>query len=478
MADVDVIVIGGGLAGLAATAVLAERGMRVVVIEARPRPGGRAGSFVDASTGELIDNCQHVSMGCCRQFDAWCRLVGIDHLFENQPELYFIGRDGFVNRFTAAHLPAPLHLMPSLARLSYLTGRDKRAVSRALLRLVRLSSAAARGRPFLDWIREQRQSDAAIDRFWSVVLVSALSESLDRIDLFHARKVFVDGFLGRRNGWTVRIPIVPLDRLYGLELRTWLKDRHVELQLNTRVAQVQAPNGQAGGVALRDGRILTARRVITAVAHHTFEQIIPPTLRTRLPVDAATTLGHAPISGVHLWFDRTVTQLPHAVFVERLSQWMFNRTRLMSAAAATSDTTEGAQHLQVVISASRDLSGFSQDEVVRCVLDDLADVWPQVRDATLRHSRVVTEHRAVFSAAPGIDSVRPPQRTSVANLYLAGDWTRTGWPSTMEGAVRSGYLAARCLLEDAGDALPVAIEPELQPGRLVRLLSRFSSLMR
>jgi len=454
------VIVGGGLAGLAAAAALADRGVPVTLIESRPRLGGRASSFVDHATGERIDNCQHVVLGCCTNFRHFCETVGLDDLFRDEPVLYFIARDGAVNRLAAGRLPAPLHLFPAFRRLSYLAREDVRALSRGVRALARTDPAAWSGRSFADWLREHDQTPACINRFWNVVLVSALSESTDRIGVAHARKVFVDAFLANARGWRMSLPVVPLDDLYGQRLRGWLERRGADVRLQQGADCVIVDEGRARGVRLRGGEILNAHHVVAAVPHHLALSLLPEALRDHPELRRVAELQSAPITSVHLWFDRPITSLPHAVLVDRLSQWMFNRSAIRgetpsaeakpSEAASASPAESGSYYYQVIVSASHALQGRPQDEVLADVARELQEVWPAARTAKLRHARVVTEHRAVFSPAPGSDDCRPAQQSPVANLQLAGDWTRTGWPATMEGAVRSGYLAAQNILAQLG----------------------------
>ena len=237
-----VLIIGAGLAGLAAASALAPRGFRVTLLEARPRTGGRASSFTDAATGQLIDACQHVSMGCCTNLAHFCRTVGIDHLLRPLPSLFFLTPDRRVSPFFADPLPTPLHLMRSFLRAHYLSLSEKARIAWGLLCLRRERADA--DPPFLDWLRRHGQTPRTIDRFWGVVLVSALNEEPARVGLRYARKVFVDGFLGHRRGFEVSVPTVPLGQLYGSELQTWL-DRHgVELRLGQGVRQMSLTDGR------------------------------------------------------------------------------------------------------------------------------------------------------------------------------------------------------------------------------------------
>jgi squalene-associated FAD-dependent desaturase len=299
------------------------------------------------------------------------------------------------------------------------------------------------------------------------MLVSALSETLDRIAVPAARKVFVDAFLANREGWRVEIPTVPLDELYGSHLTEWLTRRGVTIRLQSGAGRLLIDEDTASAVELRNGERLSADDFIIAVPHHSVLALLPESLQAHPQLSGIAELESAPISSVHLWFDRPITSLPHAVFVGRLSQWMFNRTVLQSSHA---DLTEkGLFYYQTVISASRTLAEKSQQQTIDEVVGDLAAVWPTTVEAKLVHSRLVTEHKAVFSAKPGADKLRPVGQSPIANLQLAGDWTRTGWPATMEGAVRSGYLAAEDVLARRGQ-MEKLMQPDLPAGLLSKLL--------
>ncbi|HVV99802.1 MAG TPA: hydroxysqualene dehydroxylase HpnE [Planctomycetaceae bacterium] len=457
------VVVGGGLAGLAAAAALAPRGYRVTLLESRPRLGGRASSFVDQATGELIDNCQHVSLGCCTNFHHFCQAVGIDDALRPAPEMFFIGPDGRTNRLAASPLPVPMHLAPGFARLSYLTWGDKWRLAWGLRALARERPRDDDPRSFADWLAAHRQPPRVIERVWHVVLVSALSESLDRISVGHARKVFVDAFLASRQGWDMRVPAVPLDELYAGRVQNWMQSHGVQIRLQSGVTQVQVADGRAAGVVLRTGEELPAGHVVLAVPFHRVTDLLPESLAATAPFADAGKLQAAPISSVHLWFDREITPLPHAVLIERLSQWMFNRGETQAPGG------ERARYYQIVISASRNLAELSQAEVIEQVRSELAEIWPAARDARLLHGRMVTEHKAVFSVQPDTERWRPAQETPVPGLHLAGDWTRTGWPATMEGAVRSGYLAAESVLRQTGVA-ETLLQPDLPVARAARWL--------
>lgn len=441
-----VAVIGGGLAGLACAAALAPRGFRVTVLESRWRLGGRAGSFSDPDTGQLVDACQHVSMGCCTNLSHFLDGVGAGHLLAPQPRLHFVTADRRRSVFKADPWPAPLHLGRALLGAHYLTPAEKLRVAWGMLALGRENPDA--DPPLLDWLLAHRQTARTIERFWGVVLVSALNDTVDRLGLKYARKVFVDGFLRHRDGFVVHVPTVPLGRLYGDELRGWFERHGVEVRENAAVRRVVVGERGVSHLELRDGSTFDADWYVLAVPFDRVADLLPPERVEREPYFGnVRNLTPSPISSVHVWFDRPITPLPHAVLVGCLGHWVFNR----------GEVSPGEFYVQVVISAVRSLREWGNDEIRRRVVEELGRLFPEAGRARVLRARVVTEHAATFSAVPGVDRWRPPQASPVANLAVAGDWTATGWPATMEGAVRSGYLAAEAILTRSG-----------RPERLVR----------
>jgi len=465
MTTPHVVIVGGGLAGIAAAVGLARHSFRVTLLESRPRLGGRATSIVDRETGELIDNCQHVNMGCCVNFQRLCEWTGTSEHLVTEDELIFIASYGKQNRLRNGFLPAPAHLSTGFLRLSYLSFQEKRSLARAMLALLR-SRPPESGR-FIDFLRQHRQSRKLIDRFWNSVLVSALSEDLERISYLYARKVFVEGFLANRSGWKVQLLDLPLGQFYDEAIRNWLAEHGVTVRIQSGLQSLeQTEDRLIRSARLRDESILEADEFVLAVAFDRVPSLLPAVVAESETGRRVSEIEAASISSVHVWFDREITTLRHAVLLDRLSQWMFNRSRILGAR----ETDRFAY--QIVISNSRDLE-MSQDELIDRVRDELAEIFPASKEAQLLHARVITEHRAVFSVVPGVDELRPPQQTLISNLQLAGDWTQTGWPATMVGAVRSGFLAAENLLKKyRPNQSSQLLAPELKTSPIVRMLSK------
>ncbi|HEY2895162.1 MAG TPA: hydroxysqualene dehydroxylase HpnE [Pirellulales bacterium] len=455
-----VAVVGGGLAGLAAAVALSSAGFAVELFEARRQLGGRAASFRDPASSELVDQCQHVTMGCCTNFADFCRRTQTGELFSRHRVLNFVGPDERMYRFRGARwLPAPLHLGPAFWGLRYLTLAERLSIARAMWKLARSRIAADDCSTIDEWLRAHGQSDRTISLFWSVVLTSALGEEPERSSVAAARKVMVDGFLASRGAYVLQVPRVPLGTLYD-QIAAWCQHHRIQLRQQMPVRQIDQSEKLA--VEFMDGRRQAFDAVVVAVPWNKVRDLLTPSLATKLPWIAGLDCFEAsPITGVHLWFDRPITTVAHAALVGRLGQWIFERSN------PEAGTTE--HYYQVVISASRNLAQRSKEEIAEEICRELAAIWPAAAEARLLRVRVVTEQAAVFSPRPGLERLRPQQETDVPGLAIAGDWTATGWPATMESAVRSGYLAAEAICRAAGR--PQAfLQPDLPRSGLVRLL--------
>jgi zeta-carotene desaturase len=429
----EVIVIGGGLAGLATAAALGSSGYHVRLFESRPFLGGRATSYeLNTESGtETIDNCQHILLRCCHNLLNFYNRLGVLEDVRFYREFFFIEPGGKRSAFRAGMLPAPAHFTGSFLSLTFLNLTEKIAVARAFhaIRSEYGKRADLEHISMQQWLEEKRQPARAIERFWRQVLVSAINEELPRMAASHGLQVFQLGFLQSSNAYEMGVPAVPLGQLYGSE--AWKKIGQVEIHSRSPVDQVRIENGRVLSIRA-GGDDLHADAYISALPFERAGAMLP-----ELNLDLSS-FEHSPITGIHLWFDRPITDLPHATLLDRTIQWMFNKS-------------EG-RYIQLVVSASRSLTPMPRAEIIELAVTELAEFFPAVREAKLEKAHVVKEVRATFSALPNLESYRPLGRTAIPNLFLAGDWTRSGWPATMEGAVRSGYLAAEAVSEFCGDA--------------------------
>ena len=470
MSSKSVIVIGAGLAGLSSGVALAEAGFRVTLLEQRPFLGGRASSY-SLPDGQEIDNCQHVTLGCCTNLDDFYQRVGALEKIARYSRLVFVDRAGHRAVMEASVLPPPFHLAPSLAFYPSLSWAEKRSIGEAMLSIARRggrnNDGDAARRSMLDWLRAHGQSEPAISSFWSVVLVSALNEELARIEARYGLDVFWKAFLSARSGYIVGIPRVPLSELYE-GCRAAIERRGGEVFCRAAVRVLNEESGRISGVAMDGGRQFSADFYVLAVPHEAALKLLPePIVASEPEFRQIRNLQLSPITSVHFWFDRDVMEEPFITLLDRTTQWIFNKSRLSEGFA-------GGRYLQSVISASYELVQRSRQEIIDLCLGELQQVLPEAGKAQLVKATVVKETSATFSPQPGSDGWRPKQSTPLRNLFLAGDWTATGWPATMEGAVRSGYLAAEAILADCGEPKRV-LKPDLEAEGLARYWVRNSA---
>jgi len=444
-------VIGGGAAGLAAAWTLVQAGCGVRLFEAKQYLGGRLGSFLDAPTGREIDRCQHLALGCCTELLRFFDRLGLRRHWRRQREIHFAASGGRAWRLRAFPLlPPPLHLLPSFLRLAFLSRADRFAILRAMVRLPRTSEDGTIGA----WLARHGQSPAAVRMFWEPLLLSALSDSLDQASLAVARKVVVEGLMRSRHGYELHLPRLSLRQLWDGEVAGRLQAAGVVISRGM-AADALTPTSSGWLLRLSDGTTERCDAVVCAVPYHEcarlFERSGPP-----LDSEPAARLTFSPqpgeIIGVHLWLDRPGFFLPNAALLNTLSQWVFR-----PAGEETASTKRGAErtavcgqewYCQVVISAAHAMSLPASTDLPGMTLRELKAVFPSLQDACLLRSRVVREKAAVSCPRPDWEAQRPPQKTRLPRLVLAGDWTATGWPGTMEGAVRSGFSAAEAILAE------------------------------
>jgi len=411
-----------------------------------------------------VDNCQHVTLGCCTNLADFYSRVGAAEKIRFYDRLYFADAQGQRSTIEAAPLPPPLHMAPSFLLFRALPLADKRSIANAMLAIARSGGnpPLIEGISMLDWLHRMKQTPAAIERFWRVVLVSALDEELARTDARYGIEVFWKAFLGNSTGYRVGIPTVPLADLYE-GCREAITRQGGEVRLRCGISKIHVVGNCFTGAVMDDGTEVFADACVSAVPHDALLDLLPPECsETNAPLEGLRHLKTSPITGVHLWYDRQVMTEPFLTLLDHTTQWVFNKTLLYKP----TETNHGAvrpseeqaaavedqgQYLQLVISASHDLIPRSRQEIIELCRRELADVLPLTREAQLRKATVIKEVNATFSPEPGSDRWRPAQRIPLPNLYVCGDWTSTGWPATMEGAVRSGYLAAEALLADRGE---------------------------
>lgn len=449
-----VAVIGAGLAGIQAALHLSRHGCNVTLLESKHRIGGRVGSFVDSESGDSIDYCQHVGMNCCSTLKQWIEDTGQEPYWSEQGSLYFASAKGKRIRVSAWPLPAPFHLSGLLYRWPQLGLSDRIRVGIGLLKLMRLKREPSVASPLaIDWLRANGQNDRCIQNFWSTILVSALGEQIDRVTLDATHKVLIDGFARTRNGFHLLVPNRPLSELLDYNVTKKLKSQGVAIRLGSIVKRIQRDS--AGRYQLKlQSQIEFANEafdaVVVALPWNKISDILPEGMPQQ--VQSAAMLQSSPITGIHTWWDRPWLKQPHAILINRLSQWVFpapQASNVTNSERAATQTKE--YYYQVVISASHDLPTGDSDAILKMVKQDLSEIFPEAAVATLLRGRIVTDPNSVFSVSVGHESGRLNSHLMSADrIWLAGDWTDTNWPATMEGALRSGTIATQGLLDAFG----------------------------
>jgi zeta-carotene desaturase len=372
---------------------------------------------------------------------------------------------GQAGEIGAGGWPAPFHASSSFLKFDLLTLGDKVAIGRAMLAMMS-GLPKDRGKSFLEWLQSKGQTKRAIDRFWGPVLVSALNEELDSVSVHYGSMVFRDAFLKSAEAGRMGVPTVPLSDLYGVAAN-YITERGGEVHLR---ASVESFTSLPEGVSVNPGgEELLFDYLIPAVPYQGLEKILPDSPESEPIRHELTEFRSSPITGIHLWFDREITPLDHAVLLERNIQWMFQKSKILEGRVASSHAPLGAgSYLELVVSSSKSMVNMGRNEIIDLALAELAEFFPKAKDARVLKATVVKEIHATFSPTPGLEKHRPSPLTPWPRVFLTGDWTATGWPATMEGAVRGGYITAQTLANVRGDEQTFLV-PDLAPRGLMRL---------
>lgn len=430
----DVLVVGAGLAGLAATAALAGDGAQVALLERRPEMGGRAYSYPHPALEETIDS-QHIVLGCCTNILDLCAQAGSADLIRWYDEYIFLEPGGRRNSLKPGVLPAPSHQTVSFLRASMLGLNDKLHIAAGLMEFLR-GFPGDDAESFASWLKRTGQTERAIRHFWEPVIVGALNDGFENCSVKYAGKVFHETFLKSSLGGRLGIPAAPLSEFFAPVVEH-LRASGVQIHKAAVDSIRRVPEGLWEAVA--GDQVYRAKSVVLAVNFRETQRLLLDVPEVGVEWDRFVS---APITTVHLWYDRDITGLDHAVLLDTRIQWVFTKSRIRGWAP------ERGSYQELVISGSWPELKMERQEILASSLREFEMFFPAAKTAKLLKSGVLKEARATFSVVPGLDRFRPQQQTVVPGLYLAGDWTATEWPSTMEGAVRSGRLAAGAIAGD------------------------------
>jgi squalene-associated FAD-dependent desaturase len=440
--SLKVAVIGGGLAGITAAIALAETGADVTLLEARPRLGGATCSF--SRDGLTVDTGQHIFLGCCSAYRGLLDRLGMTGhtTLQDRFDVTVLapGAEGRPRkaRLRRTALPGPLHMLPALGRYPFLSRTERASVARPALamRFVDPADPAADTQRFGDWLARHGQSERTRRALWDLFSVSALNIAGDDASLALAAVVVKTGLLGKNNAADIGVPTLPLGELHGDAGATLLAKLGGQVALSTKVSAIEPASGGGFRIALAQGAPVTADAVVVAVPHEKAAPLIPAGALPEQTVAGWVGLGASPIVNVHVIYDRPVMDLPFVAAIDSPVQWVFDRTSISAM------DRPGQQYLAISLSAADQFADTPVAELQEQFLPALAELFPAARDTRVTEFFVTRERRATFRQTPGSGALRPKTATARPGLVLAGAWTDTGWPDTMEGAVRSGLAAA------------------------------------
>lgn len=437
-----VIIIGGGFSGLAAAVSLSGQGHEVVVLEQRPFLGGRAYSFIDSTTGDTVDNGQHLFMACYHNTIRFLNTIGSGGgiRFQKRLKVEFLDLSGRLSGFEAPGLPAPFNVIAGFARYDSLTLRDKLSALRAGIAL-RRGSAEPRLETVDGWLDKLRQPHTLRERFWHPLATATLNESPSVGSANMLRAVLNAAFAGRGDGAAIGVSQVGLSDLYTQPARNLIEERNGRIRLRTRVRKLIVQGRIVVAAELDTGDRLDADYYISAVPPNALLKLLPLHLRSG-EFSNLSLLESSPIISINLWFDRPIVDRPFLGLLGTNIQWLFNKDMIIRP-------RRGVNQIALVISAARAFIDMSSSELVEMALADLHRVCPESRRARLSHRRVIKERDATISHTVESDFRRPGTRTSLSNLLLAGDWINTGLPATIESAVISGEAAAQAVRDES-----------------------------
>ena len=441
----DVVIIGGGLSGLAAAVDLASRGARVALFERSPKLGGRCYSTIDKKTGDVVDNGQHVLLGAYRHTLQYLETIGTRSFLKHEPalSLLFHHPDKGIVALKVGSLPRPFHLTAGMLQFKALSLKERRQLLNVGVALTRWNQNREKELSLLtvrQWLQQLHQSEAAMNALWSPLAVSIMNEQPDRASAVLLARSLRAAFLGTKSDSAVLLPTVGQTELYVNGAVELLKRSKAHVCVNAAVGSIDIARGVMKGVTLKDGTHHAADAVISAVPHFGLRGIVPEQWRSELPFANGSRFESSPIISFHLWYDANVPEFDFIGLIGGRVQWLFNKRRIMGGGQ------NRPAYLSAVISGAHEFIDLSAQNLVSIAVEDVRRVIPSCNPAALVHSVVIKEKRATFSPTNEVESLRPSTETPVKGLYLAGDWTNTGLPATIEGAVMSGVHAAQCAL--------------------------------
>ena len=459
----SVVVIGGGLAGMAAACYLLDAGHPVTLVEKRSFLGGRAFSFQDAETGSQVDNGQHVFLGCCTYYIDFLKKLGTFHRTYLQKDLYIrvLNGNGKTGMLKATPmLPAPLHLLPSFLRYTHLSFKDRLLAIYALLRIrfTDRQQPHLEEKSFYQWLKEQKQSERCVENLWNLIIRPTLNDDVRNVSASMGMMVFQETLLRGRHNANIGYFRAGLSSVMGEAAAHYIAQRNGKLIMGRQATHILCEKGRGAGVRLDSGETLRGDLFVSALPFDILLKVLPEETAHDPFFARFMDFSTAPIVNIHLWYDRPVMEGDFVAFLDSPLQWVFNKSSIL-------DIKGSGQYLCISLSGAWEYIDRPKEELRSLFIQEMARVFPRARQARVEKSLVIKQEQATFRCTPGASSLRPPAKTPIPNLYLAGEGTDTGWPSTMESAVRSGVkvgqlISSRAATDEGEVVQPLEKAPE------------------
>jgi zeta-carotene desaturase len=435
----DAVIIGGGVAGLAAAVDLTKQGYRVLLVEQRPFIGGRTYSFQDPVTGDEVDNGQHLMMGCYHSTLRYLHLIGAEQTVTLQKNLQIVFKQGTRNSaFTALNLPAPFHVIGGLLNLRHLPLKNRIELLKVGLDLVFRNPETSRylqSQTVAQWLEAKGQPGQNRKYLWDILAVGTLNDDTQKTNAALFVKVLQETFFGKSTNASILFPRAGLSTIFVAKAVEFLKGNGSEVLLNTGITGMSISKGRIDGIALSNGEHLSPTVVISAVPYFGLSKIFTPSQRREIGIERLLEqFESSPILTVHAWFDTHFMTEEFIALLDSPFHWIFNKSLL------NRDRKSHVLYLSGIISAAHDFISLPKEKLLRLFCSELQKVYPAAGTLRPVHSLVIKEKRATFSPRVGLK--RPGNRTRLSNLFLAGDWTDTSLPATIEGAIKSGFTCA------------------------------------
>lgn len=440
------MVLGGGLAGISTTRHLLKHGYKVTLIEKRPYLGGKAFSFQDPEVKNEVDNGQHIFMGCCTQYLDLLKEIGSSHKAFLQSKLEIeIELHGQRSHLSSTPFLGPLHMLPSLMKYKHINLADKLLIVYAMI-IAKFTNRSKNIRSldnqtFYQWLKKRHQTEHAIKNLWNLIILPTLNDDVKQVSANMALMVIQEGFLKKYGDATLGYSTVGLNSLTGDPAKQYIQNKGGHLLMGKSAKSILMTNGRINAIKLSDNSLITADAYVSALPFDELLKLLPAQLSETPFFSKTNKLNSSPILGIHIWYDRPIMKETLMTFIDSPIQWVFNKTIIQNHNLCSN------QYVCISVSGAWEYINKSKESLLNIFSKEMQRLFPKAQTANIEKFLVVKQPEATLRCNMGVAKLRPSQKTPVQNMFLAGEWTDTGWPSTMESAVRSGALAASFVTE-------------------------------